>query len=120
MKYMIMTFGDQATMLQERTVEWVREMIQFMHDLNSDLQKSGEFVDGQGLADPTKAKTVRFQGGVPVATDGPFAEAKEALAGFWVVDVESEARAIEIASRIVAFIHHPIEIRQVMDAPPDL
>ena len=120
MKYMILTFGDQATMMQERTVTWVREMIQFMHGVNADLQKSGELVEARGLADPTKAKTVRFQQGLPVATDGPFAEAKEALAGFWVVDVESEARALEIASRIVAFIQCPIEVRQVMDAPPDL
>jgi len=120
MKYMILTFGDQATMLQERTVTWVREMIQFMTNLNADLQKSGELVEGQGLADPTKAKTVRYQNGVSVATDGPFAEAKEALAGFWIVDVESEARALAIAARIVDYIHCPIEVRQVMDAPPDL
>ena len=120
MKYMILTFGDQATMMQERTVAWVKEMIQFMQGVNEDLKKSGEWVDAQGLADPTKAKTVRFQGGIPVATDGPFAEAKEALAGFWVVDVESEARVLEIASRIVAFIERPIEVRQIMAAPPEL
>jgi hypothetical protein len=120
MKYMILTFGDQATMMQERTLTWVKEMIQFMQKVGDDLKASGEWVDAAGLADPTKAKTVRFQGGVPVPTDGPFAEAKEALAGFWVVDVESEARALEIASRVVAFIERPIEVRQVMDAPPDL
>jgi hypothetical protein len=120
MKYMILTFGDQATMMQERTVEWVREMIQFMGKLNADLKKTGEWVTAEGLSDPTKAKTVRFQGGVPVATDGPFAEAKEALAGYWIVDVESEARAVEIASRVVAYIERPIEIRQVMSAPPEL
>src|SRR4051812_3752749 len=120
MKYMILTFGDQATMMQERTGAWVKEMIQFMKGLNAELQKSGEWILAEGLADPTAAKTVRFQGGIPVPTDGPFAEAKESLAGYWIVDVESEARAIEIASRIVAFIERPIEVRQVMAAPPDL
>ncbi len=120
MKYMILTFGDQATMMQERTVAWVKEMIQFMQQLVGELKNSGELVYAEGLADPTQAKTVRFQGGVPVPTDGPFAESKEALAGFWVVDVESEARALEIASRIVAFIERPIEVRQIMSAPPQL
>jgi len=120
MKYMILTFGDQATMMQERTVAWVKEMIQFMHGLNAELQKSGEWITAEGLADATAAKTVRFKGGIPVPTDGPFAEAKESLAGYWIVDVESEARALEIASRIVAFVERPIEVRQIMAAPPDL
>jgi len=120
MKYMILTFGDQATMMQERTVTWVREMIQFMKGLVGELKASGELIDARGLADPTQAKTVRFQSGLPVPTDGPFAEAKEALAGFWLVDVESEARALEIAAHIVKFIERPIEVRQIMDAPPDL
>jgi hypothetical protein len=120
MKYMILTFGDQATMLQERSLTWVREMIRFMTALVDDLKSSGELVIGEGLADASVAKTVRFQAGVPVPTDGPFAEAKEALAGFWIVDVESEARALEIAARIVAFIERPIEVRQVMAEPPEL
>lgn len=117
MKYMIMMFGDQATMMETQTPEWIRSMIEFMTKVDEDLRKSGELVDGQGLADPSQAKTVRTKDGLPVATDGPFAEAKESLAGFWVVDVENEARALEIASTVVAFIHGPIEVRQVMDAP---
>jgi len=51
-------------------------------------------------------------------TDGPFAEAKESLAGYWIVDVPAE-RALEIASRIVVFIEGPIEVRQIADAPPE-
>jgi hypothetical protein len=54
-----------------------------------------------------------------VATDGPFAEAKESLAGYYLVDVESEARALEIASKIVGHIHEPVEVRQLADAPPE-
>jgi hypothetical protein len=96
------------------------EMIKFMRRLDDDLRKSGELVDEHGLADGSTAKTIRFEGGMPVATDGPFAEAKEALVGYWIVDVDSEARAIEIASSIVAFVKSPIEVRQLMDAPPDL
>jgi hypothetical protein len=119
MKYMIMLFGDQATMVETRSTEWIRSMIRFMQDIERELEDAGERVASEGLADPTQAKTVRFQNGVPVATDGPFAEAKESLAGYWVVDVEDEARAIEIASKVVAFIEGPVEVRQVMDAPPE-
>jgi hypothetical protein len=119
MKYMIMLFGDQATMVETRSTEWIRSMIRSMQDIERELEDAGERVASEGLADPTQAKTVRFQNGVPVATDGPFAEAKESLAGYWVVDVEDEARAIEIASKVVAFIEGPVEVRQVMDAPPE-
>lgn len=119
MKYMIMTFGSAEAGLEAMGKEWMLEMIQFMQTLNGDLRKSGELVSAEGLADGSQAKTVRFKNGMPVATDGPFAEAKESLVGYWIVDVESEARAIEIASRIVAFVKVPIEVRQVMDAPPE-
>jgi hypothetical protein len=118
MKYLIMMFGDQATMMETRSTEWIRSMIGFMQDLDQELRDAGEYVDGQGLVDPTQAKTVRFEGGAPVVTDGPFAEAKESLAGYLIVDVPEE-RALEIASRIVAFIEGPIEVRQIADAPPE-
>jgi hypothetical protein len=116
---MIMTFGSAEAGLEAMGKEWMLEMIQFMHKLDDDLRKSGELVSAEGLADGSQAKTVRFENGMPVPTDGPFAEAKESLVGYWIVDVESEARAIEIASLIVAFVKAPIEVRQVMDAPPE-
>jgi hypothetical protein len=119
MKYMIMTFGSAEAGLAAMGKEWMVEMIQFMRTLDDDLRKSGELVSAEGLADGSQAKTVRFENGMPVATDGPFAEAKESLVGYWIVDVESEARAIQIASRIVAFVKVPIELRRVMDAPPE-
>ena len=76
MKYMIAMFGDQATMFEVRTPEWIRRMIEFMQNLDQELTDSGERVDSVGLADPSQAKTVRFQNGAPVPTDGPFAEAR--------------------------------------------
>ena len=120
MKYMILTFGDQATMRETRSEEWIREMIQFMHRLNADLEESGELAGVEGLADASAAKTVRYQDGAAVPTDGPFAESKESLAGFWIVDVEGEDRALEIAGRIVDFVKVPIEVRQIPDAPPEV
>ena len=119
MKYMIMTFGSAEAGLEAMGKDWMLEMIQFMKTLDQDLRKSGELVSAEGLADGSQAKTVRFQNGIPVPTDGPFAESKESLVGYWIVDVEGEARAIEIASRIVAYVKAPIEVRRVMDAPPD-
>jgi len=119
MKYLIALFGDQATMVETKSTEWIKEMIRFMGELDHELADSGERVDSVGLVDPTQAKTVRFVQGALVATDGPFAEAKESLAGYYLVDVESEARALEIASKIVGHIHEPVEVRQLADAPPE-
>jgi hypothetical protein len=120
MKYMVMMFGEAAEMMETQTKEWILEMIDFMGKVDEDLKQAGEWVDGRGLADGAQAKTVRFENGVPVATDGPFAESKESLIGFWIIDVEHEARAVEFASKIVAFTHGPIEVRQVMDGPPEV
>jgi hypothetical protein len=124
MKYMIMMFGDAATMMERQPSEWIVEMMDFMRTLHQDLTKCGELVDAQGLTDGSQAKTVRFQNGIPVATDGPFAESKESLIGYWIVDVDSEARALEIASWVVAFIGPagapPVEVRRIADAPPEV
>jgi hypothetical protein len=123
-KYMILMFGAPSTMMETQSREWITEMFQFMHTFNDDLTQSGELVNAQGLADASQAKTVSFKNGIPVATDGPYAESKESLAGFWVVDVDGEARAVELAARVVAFIGPvgapPIEVRQIMDAPPEM
>ncbi len=119
MKYMVMMFGDQASMVESRSREWILEMIDFMGTVSDDLTRSGELVSTEGLADATQAKVVSIQNGVPVATDGPFAESKESLAGYWILDVASEARAIEFASHVVAFTEGPIEGRQIMDGPPE-
>jgi hypothetical protein len=109
--------------------EWapqdIKAHIDFQHTVNQELLDKGELVEAQGLAGPEVAKFVTFDGvGSPVVTDGPFAEAKELLAGYRMVDVESAARAVEIAARISAApgpngvsIQQPIEVRQVMDAP---
>jgi hypothetical protein len=118
MKYMIMTFGGTSG-LQGKSPEWIKEMIEFMHRIDVELTESGELVFQQGLADPSQARTVTVHQGVPVATDGPFAEARESLVGFWVVEVEDEARAVELAAQISRAADAPIEVRQCMDAPPD-
>jgi len=57
MKYIIMMFGDQNTMMETRSPEWIREMIGFMQKIDQEIKDAGEFVDGQGLVDPSEAKT---------------------------------------------------------------
>ena len=118
MKYMLMMFGDGGTMMEDHSPEWVTEMIAFMGGFNAELEKNGEFVEARGLADPSTAKTVSLAGGQVVVTDGPFAEAKESLAGFWVFEVKDEARAIELASQVVVWAQR-VEIREVPDGPPE-
>src|SRR4030095_2791676 len=98
MKYMIMTFGGTSG-LEGKSPEWIKEMIEFMHRIDVELTESGELVFQQGLAVPSQARTVRVQQGVPVATDGPFAESRESLVGVWVVDGEHQAPPREHALR---------------------
>jgi hypothetical protein len=118
MKYMLMMFGDATEMVQVQSPEWVAEMMAFMGTLDTDLRESGELVDSRGLAFPSTAKTVtRTDTGVAV-TDGPFAEAKESLAGFWIVDVKDEDRIVEIATRVVKYAYK-VEFREVPDGPPE-
>lgn len=119
MKYMIMMFGEASTMMETKSPEWIEEMIEFMTQIDKDLTASGELVFQQGLADGSTAKTVSFTNGAPVATDGPFAEAKESLVGYWVVDVESEARVLDLAGQIAAYAG-TVEVRQAMDEPPEM
>jgi hypothetical protein len=119
MKYMLMMFGDATTMMAERSPDWVREMIGFMKSFNVELEKNGELVAAEGLAFPSTAKTVSLVGDQVVVTDGPFAEAKESLAGYWILDVEDEARAVELASKVIVYAQK-VELREVADAPPEV
>jgi len=118
MKYMIMTFGDQSG-LAGKSTDWIKGMIEFMIRIDNELRASGELVFQQGLADAPLAKTVRVAGGTRTTADGPVAAPGPSLAGFWIVDVVDEARAIEIAGRISEAAEAPIEVRPCMDAPPD-
>ncbi len=115
-KYMIMMFGSAAEMTETQSPEWITEMIGFMRDLDKELIEAGEMVFNEGLQDGDSAKLVRLVDGVPVTTDGPFAESKESLIGFWVLDVADEARILEIAGRIVKY-SGLVEVRPVGVAP---
>lgn len=121
MKYMLLTYGAAEVWDVENLSEEQRaamgEMVAFMHQLDEDLKASGELVTEEGLTGPAEARTVRLIDDEAVTTDGPYAETKEVLAGFWIIDVPGLERAAEIAARIVRFVKAPIEIRPIGEAP---
>jgi hypothetical protein len=82
----------------------------------NELMASGEWVGGEGLADPSTAKTVRVRDGVPAITDGPYAEAKEQMVGYCIVDCESTERAVEIAAQWPDARLWGMEVRAMMGA----
>ena len=101
----------------------VQAACDFYEQLGKELTESGEFVTTEGLADPSHTKTIRKRtSGSPEVTDGPYAEVKEVLASYAIVDCESYDRAVEIGARITDAVGDTIEIRPIMDAfgAPDL
>jgi hypothetical protein len=138
MKYMIMMSGSQqdydmltgkSTGGQAWPAEDVAAMHAFMASWNDDLVESGEFVDAQGLTAPVHARRIRLRDGVPVVTDGPYAETQEVLAGYTIVECGSFDRATEIAARL-ANTPHPedtslgrdwyVDVRPIADGRDDL
>lgn len=99
------------------------EAVGAMTRFNKELVKSGALLSGEGLHPPSKGARVSFGAGAPKITDGPFAEAKEVVGGFWMIDVRSKAEAVEWARRCPAAPGDVIEIRQVFemaDFPEDV
>ena len=110
MKYMILTYASQQDYdaMGGRPAEgqpaWsaadFAAMGAFMEKFNAELAASGELVETRGLTAPAHARRVRLSGGVPVVTDGPYAETQEVLAGYWIVECDSLDRAVQIAGRL--------------------
>lgn len=97
--------------------------VESMMKYNETLQKAGVLLALDGLRPPSEGARVSFAGGKPKVTDGPFAEAKEVLGGYWMIQVKSREEAIEWATRCPAGPNEVIEIRQVQelaDFPADV
>ena len=118
--------GVCETPMEEWKPEEITAHLDYYSALHEELVSSGELVASEALTGPDLAKIVTSDGATaPVVTDGPFQEFKEWLAGYQIVDVESEARAIEIAAKISAVpgpggeaTQQPIQVRQIMDQAP--
>jgi hypothetical protein len=130
MKFILMMgMKTDAASVSKGIMTWPKQDVQahiaFMMNLNKELKDSGELVSAEGLAWPEQAKLVRAgDDGAPV-TDGVFPESKEFLIGYWIVNVDSPERAYQIAARASAApgpggapLKMPIEVRQIMQGPP--
>ena len=110
--------------MDQWTPEEISDHVQYMRDFAARLEGTGEYVDGQALA--PEGTFVRYDGeGRPPITDGPFAETKDLIAGWMLVEVDSYGRALEIASELSAApwaggtpLGEWLELREVMGAPP--
>jgi hypothetical protein len=127
MKYMLMMNSPLDG--YETYLSWPKKVLEanvaFMSDFTRKLRESGELVGAEGLGSPRQAKLVRRSDDGTLVTDGVFAESKEFLAGYWIVDVENERRALEIAgeaSRAPGLGEKPleIEVRAVLSSHKDL
>ncbi|MEU9338573.1 YciI family protein [Streptomyces sp. NPDC048290] len=106
------------------TPEEISAHVTYMNDFAARLEETGEFVDGQALA--PDGMWVRYDGeGRPPVTDGPFAETKDLIAGWMVIDVDSQERAVELAGELSAApgkdgrpIHEWLELRPFYGVPP--
>ena len=125
MKFMVQMNVKRGPYLQGWSPEDVKRMVGYMNDINKDLRTAGQWVSGEGLASPEEARLVTAnQDGTPSVTDGPFAESKEFIAGFWVIDVKDVNEAYKFAARVSATpgpggkpLNFPVEVRAVGQAP---
>jgi hypothetical protein len=113
MKYLLMIYNNPAT-YEAWSEDQRAELFSTVDVIMKELTESGELIGGQGLADASTAKTVRVRNGVPATTDGPFAEAKEQLGGYLIVECETEERAVEIAASWPDAKYFAIEVRAIM------
>ena|SRR5665647_1167350 len=119
MKYLILIHQNRGA--REQFASFPPEVqaagMQAYYDLNAELTRTGEMVSAEALSDDSTATVVSLKSGTVVTSDGPFAESKEMLAGFYLVDVTSLDRAVEIAAQIpeVQAGAGDVEVRAVMD-----
>ncbi|MDQ2706156.1 MAG: YciI family protein [Actinomycetota bacterium] len=117
MKFLIMIQSNAASSakLAEFTQAQRLEFGRAHRNLSEELAVSGELIVSEGLADQSMAKRVSVRDGATVTTDGPFAEVKEQLAGFYLVECDSYERAVEHAAKVPDAQFGHVEVRPVLD-----
>jgi len=115
MRFMVMVKADANS---EAGVLPTEDELVAMGRYNEELVKAGVLLAGEGLHPSSRGARVTFAGGQPTVIDGPFTEAKELVAGFWLIDVKSKAEAVEWVKRVPCTdgVEASIEIRQVFEA----
>jgi hypothetical protein len=120
MRFMLLVKADQNT---EAGVLPSKELVAAMGQFNEEMVRAGVLLAGEGLHPSSKGARLKFSGGERTVIDGPFPETKELIAGFWIIQVQSKAEAIEWASRVPFADDEVIEVRQVFetsDFPPEI
>ncbi|PRX59869.1 hypothetical protein B0I32_1188 [Nonomuraea fuscirosea] len=105
--------GDYLAAYQELPDDVRKRLDAEFEQVMSELQANGELIGGEALGDPAAARLYRWEDGSPLASDGPYSEAKEHLAGFFLIDVENQARAEEVAAKF-AGPGETVELRPTM------
>jgi hypothetical protein len=112
-KYLLMIYMN-PTIFESLSEEDRNEVFRGHDEFIKAITESGEMVGTEALADPSNSAAVRVRDGVPAVTDGPYLEAKEYVAGYYLVDCESRERAIELAAQIPDAKYTAIEVRPLM------
>jgi hypothetical protein len=117
MKYVILIQSNERSLaVWETMTDQQRMDLGRGHmELNEEMQKAGVHVSSEGLADPSLAKYVSVRDGKTITSDGPYAEAKEHLAGFYLVDCETQDEAIAWAAKVPDAANTEVEVRPVLD-----
>ena len=117
MKYLILIYGnpESRAVWESFTDAQKAEGFAYYAGLADDLAASGELIVTEALADASQTKRVIVSEGRTVTTDGPFAEAKEQLAGFFLLECESIDRAVEVAARMPEAEYGLVEVRPVLE-----
>jgi hypothetical protein len=111
-QYLLSTYAVEGEVPgAPRTPEEMQAFMQRVVALEAEMEASGTFVFGGALHDPEAATVVRMGGSDLVMTDGPFVEAKEHIAGFYIINADDLDAALAWARKVVDAIHHPIEVR---------
>lgn len=112
MQYMLLIYGDQAAMASASEDDRQAMYAEYMK-FTDDLRSSGAMVGGDELKPSATAKTVTVHNGERLVTDGPFAETKETLGGYYLIEADSEDKALEWAAKIPGARYGKIEVRPV-------
>ena len=113
MKYMLIIYGNQELWNSIDPAEQQRLFAAF-DSFNKKFHSTGELLGAYGVADAAATKLVRLAEGQPAVTDGPYLETKEYLASWYLLDVDSEQRALEIAAEMPSAVYQPVEVWPIL------
>ena len=117
MKYLLLIYENEQAFGSMSEAEQGRVFGEYM-EFSSSIRKSGHYLGGEALQPTGSATTVRVKGGKTLTTDGPFAETREQLGGFYLVEAKDLDEAISLAARIPGSRYGSIEVRPIMPTPP--